>query len=268
MPTKKSVVSIIIPVRNRPNLANIAISSAFNQKGNFTLQIIVVDDSSNGLKKELALSNKVKYLRNFGRHHPSIARNLGLKLIKGDYVSFLDADDYYGPRFIETSISEFRKDDSVFSTAVLSHKIYDENLSFLTKTKLQIFNFIKEFVLICSWLSTRRLDGQWVYLLQLSHQLFSKVAIKDLVFNEKVPFCEDWLFSLQAIQKGLCVIIPKRLTNYRYSQSSNTFMNSPKINMKSKTYQTFYRRLSSFFPNSLGVLFFNLYYRNVLIKNA
>lgn len=103
MPNK--VVSIIIPVFNaETSLAN-CIGSILNQTYK-QLEIIMVNDGSTDKSGEIcehyAISDqriKVVHQENCG---PSSARNTGIEKATGDYIQFVDADDYMKPKMTET----------------------------------------------------------------------------------------------------------------------------------------------------------------------
>jgi hypothetical protein len=71
------------------------------------LEIIVVDDGStdDGTQKVLKINNpKINLVRQENKG-PGAARNAGLAIAKGKYISFLDADDEWLPSFLETGLS-------------------------------------------------------------------------------------------------------------------------------------------------------------------
>ena len=92
-----NLVSVIIPTYNRAHLVCEAISSVLHQTyQNF--EIIVVDDGStdNTREKLEPYQDRIKYvyIENGG---PAHARNVGMKMAMGKYISFLDSDDLYYP---------------------------------------------------------------------------------------------------------------------------------------------------------------------------
>ncbi|MCP3178140.1 glycosyltransferase [Desulfuromonas sp. KJ2020] len=96
----KPKISVIIPTYNREKLITETIESVFNQTYK-DIEIIVIDDGSTdntvNIVKKLQEQSKLPFrvellLENLG---VSAARNLGVFLAKGDYVSFLDSDDYW-----------------------------------------------------------------------------------------------------------------------------------------------------------------------------
>lgn len=95
--------SIVIPSRNRPALLKQAIDSVLKQTHS-SYEVIVVNDGSDGAHEqaylELAANSgaKVRFIHlqhSRNGHGPSGATNRGADLAQGDYVCFLDDDDYW-----------------------------------------------------------------------------------------------------------------------------------------------------------------------------
>jgi len=98
------VFSIIIPTYNRPHMLNRAVISAVNQTFR-EIEIIVVDDGSNPPVSfnSPKCNDKIVLVRNHTNSGASFARNCGIKLARGKYISFLDDDDEYLPNFIDST---------------------------------------------------------------------------------------------------------------------------------------------------------------------
>ena len=95
------IVSIIVPVYNRENLIKSCIESINNQKTSFeNFEVVFVDDysSDSSIKTiENLISKKVNYRilrRPINSGSASSPRNDGIKAAKGEFVLFLDSDDY------------------------------------------------------------------------------------------------------------------------------------------------------------------------------
>jgi len=95
------MVSVIIPTYNRADLLSEAIESVLGQTHKDT-EIIVIDDGSTDNTREKLKPYqgriKYKYIENGG---PALARNMGMRMAKGQYIAFLDSDDLYYPYKIE-----------------------------------------------------------------------------------------------------------------------------------------------------------------------
>lgn len=122
-------VSIITPCYNSAHFLNDTIKSVLNQA--FTdWEWLITDDCST--------DESVAVLENIGDHRIIItrakenggagrARNTSLKLAKGKYITFLDADDYWEPAFLKEMVN-FMKENGA-ELAYCSYARCDENLS-------------------------------------------------------------------------------------------------------------------------------------------
>lgn len=101
---REPLVSIIIPVFNGENYLKEAIDSAILQTYK-NIEVIVVNDGSTDNTEQIAISygDRIKYVKkeNGG---VSSALNLGIKLMKGEYFSWLSHDDKYPSNKIESQI--------------------------------------------------------------------------------------------------------------------------------------------------------------------
>lgn len=100
----RPLVSAIIPVYNGERFLAEAVDSVLRQPHR-VLEIIVVDDGSTDTTPDIArsLDPSVRYVRqpNGG---PPVARNHGLRLVRGDIVGFLDVDDLWVPDKLEIQL--------------------------------------------------------------------------------------------------------------------------------------------------------------------
>lgn len=89
------MISVIIPTYNRSAMLLEAIRSIQNQK-NSDIEIIVIDDNStDDTEKIVSKFPCVTYIKNSSNKGPGYSRNLGYRLSKGEYIVFMDDDDYY-----------------------------------------------------------------------------------------------------------------------------------------------------------------------------
>ncbi|HLO79804.1 MAG TPA: glycosyltransferase family A protein [Chitinophagaceae bacterium] len=97
------LLSIIIPCYNHGRYLSTAINSCL-ELGYENIEIIVVDDGSGDNTAEVARSFKeVVYIHKENAGLPA-ARNTGIDHCRGDFISFLDADDWYHPKTLITNL--------------------------------------------------------------------------------------------------------------------------------------------------------------------
>lgn len=99
-------LSIIIPVYNAAPLLNRCLDSIFSQETQYTFEVILVDDESTDNSIEIIKSRKEENISFYQQKNsgPSSARNKGIEMAKGEYIAFLDADDYWNKDYIEKTV--------------------------------------------------------------------------------------------------------------------------------------------------------------------
>ncbi len=90
-------VSIILPTYNRAHIIEKAIQSVLNQTYQ-DFEIIIIDDGSKDDTKKIIRGfqekdNRIKYIRFEENKGAAAARNAGIKMSKGEYITFQDSDD-------------------------------------------------------------------------------------------------------------------------------------------------------------------------------
>lgn len=110
------LISIIIPVYNLENYVGRALDSIFSQEADGAqYEVVAVDDGSTDKSLDILQKYAKKYdnFRFFHQenHGVSVARNLGLKEAKGQYVTFLDGDDEFFPNSLNTICSVLKNKD-------------------------------------------------------------------------------------------------------------------------------------------------------------
>ena len=100
-------VSVIIPVYNAEKYLNKCISSIANQTMQ-DIEILAVNDGStdNSLEVLEQLSSKYKKLQVFNKENGGAGsdRNMGIEYAKGEFIKFVDADDYLKVDILEKNI--------------------------------------------------------------------------------------------------------------------------------------------------------------------
>lgn len=104
--TKPPTVAVIIPTFNHARFLPAAIGSVLGQTRPPDEIVVVDDGSSDDPASAVAAYVGVKLVRQENQG-PSAARNLGLRHIEADYVTFLDADDIFLPTAIESGLACF-----------------------------------------------------------------------------------------------------------------------------------------------------------------
>lgn len=194
-----SLVSVIIPVYNSANTIVRCINSVINQ----TIpvhQIIIIDDGSTDnsvdLIYQLKEKNKITNLiliqqKNSG---PSAARNAGIHIASGDYIAFLDADDWWLENKLEKQLAIFLSDTRI---GIIGTKYSIEKPTIHQNYKYQEISFIK--LVFNNYFATSTV--------MIKRELLSK-----LMFNVEKRYSEDYELWLKTVYNHKAYISQERLT--------------------------------------------------------
>ncbi|MDO5345617.1 MAG: glycosyltransferase family 2 protein [Lachnospiraceae bacterium] len=117
---EKPLVSVVIPVHNGAGTLPAALDSALAQE--VSVEILVIDDcSTDGLeavKVKYAADPRILWKKNQEKLGAAKSRNKGVKEARGNYVAFLDSDDYWAPGKLKKQLARMEQDRCVLcSTA-------------------------------------------------------------------------------------------------------------------------------------------------------
>jgi glycosyltransferase involved in cell wall biosynthesis len=115
------LVSVIMPVYNAEAWLQRAIDSVLAQS-HTRLELIAVDDGSrdrslNMLDAYAALDTRVRVVKQPANGGVAAARNAGIAAARGDYIAFLDADDWWHPAKLERQLASMRATGALISYA-------------------------------------------------------------------------------------------------------------------------------------------------------
>ena len=130
-------VSVIIPVYNVEEYLPKCLDSVVNQTLK-DLEIICVDDCSTdnscGIIQEYAdQDNRIKLVENQQNSGAAISRNNGLDIATGEYIYFMDSDDWIDNDYLETMFKTIEEvnTDAVVNLAILYHKMENKQVQYL-----------------------------------------------------------------------------------------------------------------------------------------
>lgn len=204
-------ISVIIPAYNVESYIGKCISSVLAQSFK-NVEVIIVDDGSRDSTAQICdcyasadTRVKVVHKENSG---VSDARNVGLSLCTGNYICFLDADDWLeGDYFEEAAKVLQEKDCSILLNSWVrdvdnkpSTLIYDVVETFLMEQQMAI----KELIM-------QRLFGWGVVA-----TFYRSDVIKNLTFDREIRVGEDFYFKYQAIKNATDNIWYLPIHKYHY----------------------------------------------------
>ena len=212
-----SKISIIIPAYNAEKYINECIDSILkNSKESLNqTEIIVINDGSTDrtLKKlEKYKENNIIHVYTTKNQGVSAARNYGIKLAKGDWITFIDADDKVTEGFVDQNINEL-------------------NNSALIKTTISINNYNNQ-IKDKTTISIQHLLSKLTYGEMpafIFSYFFKKDIVKQIHFNKNIHFMEDSLFLIEYLNKTKEKYnVETNLASYLYNNNQCSASNNSK----------------------------------------
>lgn len=210
--TEKNLVSVIVPAYNCEKYISTCIKSLINQTYD-KVEIIIVYDPSKDKTLEIIKRFKEKYPSKINliiqnkKTSPAKARNVGLKIAKGEYICFCDADDYFEQNKIKLEVEWLKKYKKENVGLVYTDVIFvDQNDKILLYKKIPEWNFDK-------WIRKRQI----IFSSILTYtNLIKKVG----GFNEHLDAFDDFDLLLKLHNHTNFKRIPYMLTYYRIHPSN------------------------------------------------
>lgn len=224
------IVSIIIPAYNASKLIEECIESIINQDFHDWELILIndgsTDDTLEKCERYTSAYSNIKLLdqRNQG---VSAARNNGLGIAQGEYVLFMDADDYLP----NNSLSIFYKTLLRFPTADIIRGEYDaidRNRNKLFTSNKKVFNKNKFY-------PEENIDKFFLKYIKFEYFLWvmwiKRSKINNIRFIKGRTYMEDTEFLFSVLNNvRFCVYVPQIVYNYRkYEGAASYSLNNKKL---------------------------------------
>jgi glycosyltransferase involved in cell wall biosynthesis len=210
--------SIILPVFNRENRINRAIQSVLDQEFNNWELIIVNDASTDGTKEILdKIDNpQIRVIHNEENSERCVSRNIGIEHAKGEFICFLDSDDYHLPFHLSKFYDLIKSRN--FEKAFYFSNAYNE-----TESGERSDRFCPNF----------DANKPYHYFLNFTvnpqRWAIHKSIFEQVQFDPEVIICEDMDTSMRIVATGIPVFqLQERTTVYVAASDSFTHGDSKK----------------------------------------
>lgn len=250
------LISVIVPVYNVEKYLRKAVQSIQNQTYKH-LEIMLINDgstdSSGNICDELANSDSrivVIHKKNGG---VSTARNEAQKLAKGNYVIYVDSDDYIHEEMIQSLYEQLIAENADVSSCSVMNvyqnsqtpQCSDENLYFVYNQE----EFLREYLI------GQRVQGT------LGNKLIRKEITDQLEFPVGKIY-EDAYYHLQLVQVAKKYVVHTKPYYYYYhrNQSLTTNPYHERDLVYLDVYQKFYDLVQQQYPRIINEAFFRLSY--------
>ncbi|HCH2936828.1 TPA: glycosyltransferase family 2 protein [Vibrio parahaemolyticus] len=225
---KDALVSVIIPMYNVEKYIENCVRSVLEQTY-VNIELILIDDGSPDKSGEIAEclaldDERIQVIRK-QNEGVSRARNIGIEKSNGDYLIFVDSDDYLQPDYISYMMSLAESSCAEF--------IMSKNCR-LFPTNEKVKDDISDIIEL--W-APERAAAELLYPGRIEIGCWNKLFLKSFIVNNNIEFPENLYmgeglnFIVNAAQKANKVCVGnRRVYNYRKDnqQSATTVVNIPK----------------------------------------
>lgn len=220
-------VSIIVPVYNCSKFLRRCLDSLINQTLT-DIEIICINDGSTDNSEEIIKSYKDERIKLISKHSegPSIARNIGIEQSKGEYVGFVDSDDWVDKNFFEKLYFTAQKYNADIATAGIIRLHKFNKKTYLKFNKETYTTDFQEKIILCDLP-----DKSYVW-----NKIYRLSSFKEngLTFEEG-RYYEDVVFTPQALYKiKSMVTVPNIYYYYWRSSGSIVTLRNEKANTDSE----------------------------------
>lgn len=206
-------VSIIIPVYNSEKYISRCLDSIINQSYK-NIEVLVINDGSsdNSLKILKEYEKKYNNIKVIDKENEGVAitRNKGIKLATGDYIMFIDNDDFIDSDYLESYINSVSNDVDI---VMGGYKRVNEKNKILFYERLKDTNWSK-YIIMAPWAKLYKKE----FLIKNNIEFLSYKIGEDVYFNllaysknPKIKIIDyigyNWFFNTKSVsnttQKGL-----------------------------------------------------------------
>ena len=219
-------VSIIVPVYNTEKFLDTCLSSLVNQTLN-DIEIICVNDGStdNSLDKINSYAQKDSRIKVINQENKKqgAARNNGLRAATGEYIGFVDSDDWVDLNYYEKLYNTAKKYNSDIALAANIRIGYGKTKKRLDITKEEVANTLQEKIDI----------GNQAKNPCPTNKIYRHSMLKDnnITWPEGV-YCEDKLFTIKAVYYANSIVTVPGVSYYYFRNPNST------VHTKSKKHTT------------------------------
>lgn len=217
-------ISVIVPIYNSEKYLHKCLDSLINQTMKDIEIICINDGSTDNSAKILEEYNSIKII-NQENQGVSAARNSGIKIACGEYIGFVDSDDWVNPNFYEKLYNAIKNTNADIACSsiirveglIKKHHIrYDENKFYTSlDDRVKIVGLPK-----CSYV--------W-------NKLYRAEIVKNMLFKNGV-FYEDLIWTPQILEKTNSLVTACNAEYYYRANSSSIVKKQPSLKKQEDFY--------------------------------
>ena len=226
---KKSLISIVVPIYNAEQYLQQCIDSLLIQSID-NIEIVLINDGSSDnssmiCKKYEVKDKRVLYkeIQNSGVSH---ARNIGIEISHGEWITFVDADDWVSPDYCEKLMRHTVEGVGLVigrTVSVQNGKIYGDSFQWKADTNFETDK--EKFILYKSVINDSPEIRKYPHIATCSAKLFRRKILEvfKIKYSESLKYYEDAIFNMEVIKNcKTIVVISDILYYYRINCDSST----------------------------------------------
>lgn len=224
------LISIVIPIYNIEKYVKKCIESVLNQDY-LNIDIILVDDGATDNSGKICdeyknIDSRIQVIHKLNGGL-SDARNAGIKVAKGEYIIFIDGDDYIKPNYVSKLYNNLLENDADISVCGFSY-VYDDGKErkYNNKEKECTKVFNSQQAIECM------LDSRWAFKQCAWNKIYKKELFKDIEYPYGMLY-EDLGTTYKLISKANKVVYDSN-SLYYYVQRKTSITKSLKYNEREK----------------------------------
>lgn len=216
-------LSIIVPVYNVENYLRRCLDSILLQPSSITYEILLIDDGSSDKSGAICDEYQSNFPNVFVSHIENNgvaeARNLGISLSKGNYLYFMDPDDFLSDNFFDKISSNLKQKWDVLCFG------YNE----IKENRNTVLSCRPHFYTHCGLLGKNEFRNEFIELFKtdMMYNVWSRIYNKTFILNHDIRFPnkqigEDTLFNFQVYRHlNTVLFIDSTLYNYIAGRSGS-----------------------------------------------
>lgn len=209
-------LSIIVPVYNVENYLRRCLDSILLQPSSITYEILLIDDGSSDKSGAICDEYQSNFPNVFVSHIENNgvaeARNLGISLSKGNYLYFMDPDDFLSDNFFDKISSNLKQKWDVLCFG------YNE----IKENRNTVLSCRPHFYTHCGLLGKNEFRNEFIELFKtdMMYNVWSRIYNKTFILKHDIRFPnkqigEDTLFNFQ-VYRHLNTVLFINSTLYNY----------------------------------------------------
>lgn len=232
-------ISVILPVYNTEEFLDECLTTLINQSLE-DIEIICINDGSTDnsldILEEYAKKDNRIIIINQENHNAGYSRNQGIKIAKGEYLSFLDADDFFDVNMLEFAYHQAKSQEA--DICIYKSYLYDNNTG---KSHINTWSVKEDYLPTTPVFNHKDINSN--IFTSLMCWAWDKLFKRSFIIENKILFQEqrttnDMYFVFSSLLKADKMTILNKQLYYQRRNVSSSLSNS-----REKSWDCFYNAL-------------------------